>query len=44
MINLLKGGLTKSDFKAFTCIVGYIIMINGKNTYFKSEIIKNMEN
>ena len=31
-------------FKAFACIVGYIIMINRKNTYFKSEIIKNLEN
>ena len=30
--------------KAFACIVGYIIMINRKNTYFKSEIIKNLEN
>ena len=44
IINLLKGGLTKSDFKAFACIVGHIIMINQKNTYFKSEIMKNQAN
>ena len=43
MINLLKGGLTKTDFKAFACIVGYITMINGNNTYFRSEIMKNLQ-
>ena len=37
-------GLLKLIFKAFACIVGYIIIINRKNTYFKSEIIKHQGN
>ena len=43
IMNLCKGGFIKSNFKAFTLIVGHGTIIKVNNTYFKHEIIEHVK-